>query len=210
MIGNHVLLAFIWTLYGILHSVLADLAVKNFFQKNMGRLFIYYRLFYNIFAFLGLAAIICFQLSMKTKVLFAPTLFTKITGAILASAGLLLMVVCIKKYFAGLSGVKNVAKDDKQPQLIVSGVHRFVRHPLYLGTFVFIWGSFLSYPYLSLAISNSVITLYTLFAIRLEEKKLVLLFREQYTAYQRKVPKIVPKNLNCREFPALSPPKEKD
>jgi protein-S-isoprenylcysteine O-methyltransferase Ste14 len=40
---------------------------------------------------------------------------------------------------------------------------------------------------------NTVITLYTILAIRYEEAKLVAEFGEQYREYQKAVPKLIPK-----------------
>ena len=75
---------------------------------------------------------------------------------------------------------------------MISDIHKLVRHPLYLGTFTFIWGLWLLFPTLSLLIANFIITVYTLIGIRFEEKKLVELFGENYTRYQQSVPKILP------------------
>jgi methanethiol S-methyltransferase len=51
---------------------------------------------------------------------------------------------------------------------------------------------FLLLPYLSLLIANSIITVYTLIGIGLEEKKLVNEFGESYSNYQASVPKLIP------------------
>lgn len=103
------------------------------------------------------------------------------------------MLVCIKKYFLNLSGLKSlVAEEVISNELRIDGIHRFVRHPLYLGTFIFIWGLFLLYPHWSLLIANSVITIYTLVAIRFEEQKLIEEFGEAYITYQKQVPTILP------------------
>jgi protein-S-isoprenylcysteine O-methyltransferase Ste14 len=75
---------------------------------------------------------------------------------------------------------------------MIGGIHRYVRHPLYLGTFLAIWGGFLMYPVLSLFVSNIVITLYTLIGIRFEEKKLVQEFGPAYEKYKEQVPKLIP------------------
>jgi protein-S-isoprenylcysteine O-methyltransferase Ste14 len=68
-----------------------------------------------------------------------------------------------------------------------------MRHPLYLGTFLFLWGLWLLFPTVSLLLANIVITGYTLYAIRLEEEKLVAEFGEQYIRYQQQVPKLIPR-----------------
>lgn len=108
--------------------------------------------------------------------------------------GLLIMALCIEKYFGRLSGLKTLFVDEVHTgnQLIVTGMHRYVRHPLYTGTFLFIWGLFIFIPYTSLLISNFIITVYTLIGIRWEEEKLIQEFGDSYKIYQKKVPKLIP------------------
>ena len=193
MQGNHILLAVLWIVYCVMHSVFASLPVKKKFQQKLGKYYKHYRLAYTVFAFIGLIAIAWFQFSIHSINLFSPTLFTKICGGFVALSGLLIMLICIKKYFMGLSGLRSLMREESHSELHVSGIHRYVRHPLYLGTFLFIWGLFILFPTVSLFISNSVITVYTLIGINLEEKKLALDFGDQYKAYQGSVPKLLPK-----------------
>ena len=193
MTGEHLLLAVLWVLYGIVHSLLASTAIKQFFKQWLGAYYKYYRVTYNLIAFAGLVAIVVFQFSVDPIPIYRSTTFSDIAGASITIAGALLMFICIKKYFAGLSGLRNFWQEEAPGQLFISGVHRFVRHPLYLGTFAFIWGLVILFPMLSLLISNSIITLYTLIGIELEERKLLAAFGDQYRDYQKKVPKIIPK-----------------
>ena len=193
MLATHLLVALGWILYGVLHSVLASLRVKNFFKIRLGQGYRHYRLAYTLFAFAGLLLVAGFQFSITSFHLFTPVLFTRILGGIITASGLALMLICIKKYFMGLSGLRSLLQEEVYTELIISGVHRYVRHPLYSGTFLFIWGLFIVFPSASLLVSNAVITGYTLFGITLEEKKLVADFGEQYRVYKKTVPKLVPR-----------------
>ena len=104
------------------------------------------------------------------------------------------MVVCIKKYFSNLSGLKTFFIDEVKTdnQSIITGIHRYMRHPLYAGTFLFIWGLFIFMPFTSLLISNFIITAYTLIGIHFEEEKLIKEFGLPYEEYKKRVPKIIP------------------
>ena len=103
------------------------------------------------------------------------------------------MLISIKKYFLSISGIKTlVTEESPSNELRIDGVHKYVRHPLYLGTFLFIWGLFILFPYVSLLIANSIITIYTLIGIVFEEQKLQKEFGAAYTDYQKQVPKIIP------------------
>jgi protein-S-isoprenylcysteine O-methyltransferase Ste14 len=187
-------LALLWISYCVLHSVLADIGVKKWIAAKLGAGFKYYRLYYTLFAFVGLVGVILYQISIDPTYVYVPTLFTKIVGAIIGIIGLIIMGICIKKYFAQLSGLKTLFQNEVKTgnTLLITGIHRYVRHPLYLGTFMFIWGIFIFVPYTSLLISNFIITVYTLIGIRFEEQKLIREFGESYIRYRNSVPKIIP------------------
>lgn len=193
MLQTHIILAVLWILYCVLHSVLASLSVKAKVQKLAGSRARHYRLFYTLFAAVTLFAIVYFQLRMQSMDLFPKSLFSTVTGSLTGMTGVGIMLVCIKKYFVSLSGVKSLVQETPSSQLMIRGIHRYLRHPLYLGTFLAIWGLWLLAPSLSLLISNVVITAYTLYAIPLEEAKLIAEFGDQYRAYQKRVPKLIPR-----------------
>jgi len=192
MLLNHVILAFLWIIYCVLHSVLASTSVKQSVQQRLGKNYKYYRIFYTVFSFLFLVALLYFQVTISTSQLFNLTSFSVLFGILITFAGLMLMIACIGKYFISLSGLRSLVSENSSNQLMITGVHRYVRHPLYLGTFIFIWGLFLLLPYLSLLIANTIITIYTLIGITLEEKKLIREFGESYLQYRSKVPKLLP------------------
>lgn len=193
MLITHIILATLWIVYVVLHSVLAGLGVKQWMQKRLGRNYKHYRLSYTVFAFVFLAVIVWYQLTIPTIHFYKPSFFVVIAGYLVGITGFGIMLTCIKKYFMSLSGLRSLFQETTYPELIISGIHRHVRHPLYLGTFVFIWGLAILFPYLSLLVANTIITVYTLVAIKFEEEKLVKEFGEQYSAYQKTVPKIIPK-----------------
>lgn len=193
MLLNHILVAAVWILYCVLHSALASITIKQWVQQKAGKNFRYYRLFYTLFAFLSLAAVIYFQVSIESVYLYERTVISNLLGISTALAGLGLMLVCIKKYFLSLSGLKSLYQEAHSAELMIAGVHRYMRHPLYTGTFLFIWGLWLLFPSLSLFITDVVITVYTVYAIRLEEAKLVQEFGEKYREYQQNVPKLIPR-----------------
>ena len=104
------------------------------------------------------------------------------------------MIICIRKYFYELSGIQALQnKPVESPGLQQKGLHKYVRHPLYFGTLLFVWGLFLLMPSISNLIADVVLTVYVLIGIRLEEQKLLLEYGEQYEQYSKKVPKLIPK-----------------
>ena len=103
------------------------------------------------------------------------------------------MAICIKKYFFNLSGI-DVFFRKSQPvsKLESGGLHRYTRHPLYLGTLLFTWGLFLVMPYPQHLIANGVMTVYIVIAIGWEEKKLLQEFGNDYREYAERVPRLIP------------------
>jgi methanethiol S-methyltransferase len=189
---NHIVLALLWLLFGIMHSLLAADWWKRIMQRWLGQHFKYYHFAYSVFAAVTLMGILVFQFTMQSTLLYEAAVWIKGLLCLPVLAGLLIMGVVIRKYFFSLSGISVFYKQQPPPVLQLGGLHRFVRHPLYFGTLLFIWSLFFVFPYLNNLIACIVITLYTIWGARLEEKKLVVLFGEKYVIYKHKVPMIIP------------------
>jgi protein-S-isoprenylcysteine O-methyltransferase Ste14 len=130
---------------------------------------------------------------MHSFYLFSGNILSYTAGGIISIGGLTVMGICIKKYFAQLSGLKSLYLNEKSSNiLMITGIHTYIRHPLYAGTFLFIWGLWLLFPLLSLLITNFIITIYTIIGIHWEEEKLEAEFGESYQEYKSKVPKLIP------------------
>jgi len=185
---NIVIIALGWCMYGFVHSALATTAVKEF-ARSVGIRIGFFKVLYNIIALGGLYALIKFQTSVITPKLLPSSLVIILFGALLSVIGIAVMGICIFKYFKQMNGF---SREVLHPSLIITGLHRYVRHPLYSGTFVFITGLFFLFPFFGNLVAISVIIAYTLIAIKFEEAKLVLTFGEDYKRYQHRVPKILP------------------
>ncbi|MBE7173764.1 MAG: isoprenylcysteine carboxylmethyltransferase family protein [Williamsia sp.] len=191
MVVFHLLLVLYWSLFGLLHSVLASLRLKAFLQRVTGPYFRYYRLLYTCLAFAMLTFILIFQLGHRSILLLSsPVLY--FLGIPLALIGAYIMGVCIKKYFANLSGVDVFTKKEQPMVLEIGGLHRYMRHPLYAGTLLFMWSLFLLFPYLSNLIACVVSTTYVLIGISIEERKLVMEYGDRYKVYASRTPKLIP------------------
>lgn len=194
---QHFILALAWIGFCFLHSFLAGIFFKQWLAEKLGEGFRRYRLYYTIFAAINFFAVLLFQLKMPSFFVYSSNFATNGTGIILGMSGLLIMGICIVKYFGRLSGLKTLFSNEIKTgnSLIITGLHRFIRHPLYAGTFLFIWGFFFAVPLCSLLISNCIITIYTLIGIRFEEEKLIREFGDQYIDYKNKVPMIIPSGI---------------
>lgn len=198
MILNHIILAMLWIVYCVLHSVLASASIKKKLRSRMKN-YKWYRLWYTLFAFIFLVAILLFQIKIPTPELFHSSNFIFIAGITISFLGLVLMLICIRKYFMNLSGLRSLFVESFSGQLEIRGIHKYVRHPLYLGTFIFIWGLFLVFPKLSMLIMDIIVTGYTMVGIELEERKLIDEFGDNYLRYRQSVPKLIPLFKSKRE-----------
>src|SRR6185369_17750309 len=165
MMQSHIILSSAWILYCFLHSVFASLAFKQFMKRSMGSYFKTYRLYYTLFAFAGFAAIIYYLLIISSVKIFQTNMVTMIIGGDATLAGGLIVLICIGKYFFQLSGLRSLVEERKSNELMITGIHKYVRHPLYTGTFIFIWGLWILIPSASLMVSNIIITVYTLIGV---------------------------------------------
>lgn len=91
-----------------------------------------------------------------------------------------------------LSGIRSLFRATPPAELKVEGIHRFVRHPLYSGTILFVWGLFFIFPMLNNLIAVILLTLYVLIGISFEEKKLIKEFGKKYESYIAEVPMLIP------------------
>jgi len=182
-----------WIGFALLHSVLAAPGVKAPIQRAMGRYSRYYTLSYSGVATISLAGILAWQYTIPSPVLGPFPILKYVAGLIAGVPGLWLMGICIRKYFFQLSGISALYGEEQRPELVISGVHRYIRHPLYLGTLLVVWGLFLFFPLLSNLLAVVVITLYTVIGSWLEERKLLRTFGVAYEDYQRQTPMLIPR-----------------
>ena len=188
----HFLLLLYWLLYSAVHSLMAGIWFKKGVQKLTGSYYKYYRLFYSIFAAITLILLLIYQFSRTSPALYETQTVHYLLAIPLVIVGMIVMGICIRKYFVNLSGVDVFIKSAKPGTLEKTGLHAYVRHPLYSGTLLFVWALFIIFPWVSNLIAAAVITLYTLIGIRIEEQKLFQEFGESYRSYASSVPMLIP------------------
>lgn len=191
MFKDHFTLAFVWIMYCFIHSLLANdlikIRIESFLKVNSNK----YRLIYNIIAFLNLVIVLLYHFSLQSFILFNIPVINIVFAMIFIAGGMIIMSICILKYFSQLSGLAGRQKIEK-PVLETTGIHSYVRHPLYLGTFIFLVGLFLKDPLISNLIAMVIIITYTIIGIRFEERKLLKEFGDQYMLYKKNVPMLIP------------------
>jgi len=182
-----------WILFCVIHHITAMEKCKKMFRSKMGEGFQYYRLIYSFLALATLIFVLWFQLSINSARLGIPVRIKYFVGLPFSILGTFLMGASISKYFIKLSGISVFYHEKRAASLELNGVHKYIRHPLYLGTLLSMWSLFIFFPLLTNFWGCFSITLYLLLiGIRSEEKKLSIQFGEVYDSYKRSTPKLIP------------------
>src|SRR4051812_35355223 len=98
MIVQYVILTVLWALYGVLHSIFAAGSFKQMIIRNTGLKINQYRFIYNLFAFVSLASLLYYQFIFPADLLFAKSSVISITGWFIFAVGIIVMLICIRKY----------------------------------------------------------------------------------------------------------------
>jgi protein-S-isoprenylcysteine O-methyltransferase Ste14 len=191
---DFVWLALAWVFYYFLHSWLALEAVKTALQPIFGG---FYRFFYTIFATVTLLAVLYLHSRVASQILF-DVLVLQIVGLGVALLGSCIGLRALLRYdlweFVGIRPSQNsIPGKDETPVLITTGLQGRVRHPLYLGILLAVWGYWLVRPSIANLIFAGVTTLYIPIGVYLEEKKLLRQFGEAYARYRAQVPMLFPR-----------------
>jgi len=133
-----------WIVFGLTHSLLAAKTFKKMFAHILGG---YYRLLYNIIAISQIIAIWIFGLYLFD---FDDTLklpfYSPLPFYLITCIGSILLAFSIRQYdlglFSGLTQIKlyeeNLTEAFEEP-LRISGLNSYIRHPLYLSLFKFLY-----------------------------------------------------------------------
>jgi len=109
-------------------------------------------------------------------------------GAALVICGALIYFWCAWDFIA--KGLGTPAPIDAPKKLVVNGLYRFSRNPMYVGVASVIFGQALYYGSRRVAIYGCVVVLaFDLFVLLYEEPALKRSFGAQYREYCRKVPR---------------------
>ena len=107
-------------------------------------------------------------------------------GITVSLAGLVVMLVCIVSF--AVKGRGTLSPLDPARRLIVSGLYKYSRNPMYVGVMLILWGEAIFFRSASLWIYSCIIFgAFNAFIIFYEEPRLSKDFGVQYGDYQRRV-----------------------
>lgn len=187
-------IALAWTAYGALHSALASLRVKDLAARRWPRFMPAYRLAFNVVSAVALVPVLWLVYGAEGDWLWrwtGPAAWVANGLALAAVAG---VVATARWYdmdeFMGLRQLREGERTGKDREgFVLSPFHRFVRHPWYFFGLVLVWTRDMDAP---LLVSAVAITLYFAVGSRLEEKKLIARYGNDYRRHMEKVPGLIP------------------
>lgn len=188
-------------LFGIVHSLLAAYQAKLIAQRVLGHSLAtaIYRLAFNLIGVLSIALALYWTFALPDRELYRfpePVNIVALITQALAGLGIAYSIYQLDFFFfAGLRqliGANRFALESTSTaHLVTNGLHRYVRHPLYTTSLIFLY---LTSPMTinRLALITS-FTLYFYIGSIFEERKLVREFGAAYRQYQTQVPRLIPR-----------------
>ncbi len=183
-------------LYGAVHSWLASLAVKAWARRQYGELAKrLYRFAYNFFAVLSLLPVLALPALLPDRRLYSvpmpwalPLMGIQLLAVAALGLGLLQTGLWSFMGLQQLAGRRVIGEDE---QLVVTGLYRWVRHPLYTAGLVFLWATpIMTRNLLSLYTGLSA---YLVIGAIVEERKLLAIFGDAYASYREGTPMLIPR-----------------
>jgi methanethiol S-methyltransferase len=183
-------------LYGAIHSILASMEVKAWAERRFGVGYRrWYRIFFNGVAVMSilpaLALVVLLPDAPIYRIPFPWVLLTLGVEALCAIGLLATLAQTGAMNFIGLEQLMDPQGTERPHRLSTNGLYRWVRHPLYTLSLVFIWLTpIMTWNILAFNIGVTIYT--TIGAAVFEERKLLSEFGEAYRVYQKKTPMLVP------------------
>lgn len=184
------------SVYAFIHSVLASHSAKRWVEEKVGAAIYqrYYRLFFSLQAFVLFLPVLAFVFLLPDQVIYRiPRPWVWLTIIIQLGAVYLLLNSIFQTgalRFTGFAQALNIKEANQNLPLIEKGLYRYVRHPIYTCMFVIMWlMPIMTWNVLAVGIGVSV---YNVIGAKLEERKLAQEFGQDYLAYKKKTPFLIP------------------
>jgi len=188
--------------YGLLHSLLASHAAKRLAQLRCGPTARrWYRLGYSLMGGLLLLPIFVLAWQLPDQLIYRiPLPWLLLTGLVQLAAAFGLLYGVLQTgglRFVGIQQASSAGGGEpliagrRPEEMVISGLYRWVRHPLYSCGLIILWLTpLMSWNVLALVFG---LTAYILIGIRFEERKLLAEFGQAYADYQRRTPALLPR-----------------
>lgn len=123
---------------------------------------------------------------------FLPAGWHTIIGVLVVFPGVLIVVSCVRRFWK--EGRGTPAPIAPPSNLVVGGLYRYIRNPMYAGVLLILAGESICFRSAVHAVyTTGAAIFFTLFIVLYEEPKLKKLFGPAYTEYIGRVPRWIPK-----------------
>lgn len=190
----------LFTLFAFSHTLLASNKTKIALAEKLGAKIAFYRLFYNLSSLLFFIVfyaaapkpnVIVYDLQFPFDIITFALQVLSLIGLVWATRPIVLKeflgTAQIERYLRGEYKVEDL---DERQTLRIEGAFKFVRHPIYLFSILFLGLR----PTMSLFYFIMFICIVVYFYIGsiYEERKLVEKFGDEYRDYQKNIPRLIP------------------
>jgi protein-S-isoprenylcysteine O-methyltransferase Ste14 len=180
--------------YGAFHSLLASPWAKRAAQSAFGETGRRgYRLAFNLVSIVTLLPVLTVPALHPGTLLYRiPWPWAALPIAVQAASLAALAIGLVQTDPWHFLGLRQLTRGEAaKPRLIVDGLYRWVRHPLYTAGLAFIWFT----PWMSTSVLalNLALTAYIYIGSGLEEQRLLTEFGEAYRTYARQTPRLLPR-----------------
>jgi len=194
------IIALVFIIWAVLHSVLADYRLKSWFRARFGDgAYRWYRLGYNAFATLSFVPVFLAYWRLPDHIFWmTPSPWNWMLRGV-QLAGLIGLIAAVFETdvgeYAGLAQLRPGWNPDHKEPMRLSGLYCLVRHPIYFFSLPLIWLSpVVTVNGLTIAI---LFTLYFYIGAKHEETGLRQEFGPAYDAYRQRVPMLIPRLRRC-------------
>jgi methanethiol S-methyltransferase len=194
---EYLIIAFLWAAYCALHSYLISVRFTKLMTYWLKSYYSFYR-----FAYIIISIVLIIPLFKLTAAINDPIIISyyypfSIIRYILISGSLLMFFWAFfldydSLSFFGFRQIMNFKKKESanpSEKFKIKGLLGITRHPMYFALIIYLWCQTFT---TSGIVVNSVLTIYIFIGTILEEKKLVLEFKDLYIKYQQQVPMLIP------------------
>lgn len=207
IVFDAIVIVLLFTIFAFSHTWLASIKLKRSLAEKLGDKIAFYRLFYNassiIFFTVFYAAapkpdLVVYDLRFPFDIITFVLQVFSIVGLFWVSRGIdwkeFIGINQTKRY---INGEYNVDDLDEKQTLKIEGAFKFVRHPIYLFSILFLGFR----PTMSLFYFVMFICIVVYFYVGsiFEERKLVKRSGDEYLEYQKRVPRLFPWRLRNKK-----------
>ena len=189
---KYFLLCTLWVLWCFLHSYLITTRTTVWFNKLLGGKSAYYRISYNLFSLITFLPLFYWQRTISGPIVIPLSPYLMIFKYI----AMVFSVIVIAGSFVSFDiweffGTRQTQKKEKGQVIHKHGFYGVVRHPMYLGTFVFFTASMTDAP-LPQFLGYLILAIYVIIGTFREDRRLLRELGDIYREYQKEVPMILP------------------